>query len=46
MGKFQLFEVSDDGRANIDNLHSNFGFRQRSRSIICVPLDQNKYELF
>lgn len=43
--EFDLFEVTDDGRANIDNLHSNMGYRKRVRSIVATPLDPSKFDL-
>lgn len=35
----EYFTVSNDGRKNYDNKHSNFGFAQVYRTIECVPVD-------
>lgn len=44
--EFEFFEVSDDGRANIDNAHSVFGYRKKVRNIVAVMTDPNKIEIY
>ncbi len=44
--EFEFFEVSDDGRANVDNAHSVFGYRKKVRNIVGVMIDPNKIEIY
>jgi len=41
----KLFEVTNDGKINSDNQHTVFGFRKYYRTIECVTLDPDKYNI-
>jgi hypothetical protein len=43
--RYEFFVVSDDGRANVDNLHSSYGYHKRTRSIVAVWEDPTKLGL-
>jgi hypothetical protein len=44
INEYELFEVSDDGRANIDNKHSILGFRKKYRNVTAVMVDPNRFK--
>jgi hypothetical protein len=44
INEYELFEISDDGRANIDNKHSILGFRKMYRNVTGVMIDPNRFK--
>ena len=39
----KYFEVSDDGKINSDNEHTQFGYKSFFRTITCVVADPNLF---
>lgn len=42
--KMEYFTVTNDGRMNMDNKHTRFGYKQLYRTISCVPVDKSEFK--